>query len=265
MTNIHSTAIVDSKARLGKDVVIGPYCTVGGKVSLGDGVRLESHVVITGNTSVGAGSHIFPFTSLGMIPQDMKYHEEESLLEIGQNTVIREHVTMNGGTENGGGITRVGDHGLFMAGSHVAHDCQVANHVIFSNNATLGGHCIVEDYATIGGLAACHQYVRIGRHAFVGGMSGVVSDVLPFAIATGNKAYLAGINVVGLKRAGFTQERIRAVRQVYETLFAGTTVVRGNVERVRAKFPDNADVKAIIDFMREDAAQRPLCTPRSKT
>ena len=197
MTDIHSTAIVDPKATLAGDVTIGPYSVVGENVVLGAGVRLMSHVVVDGHTQVGAGTVIYPFASIGLPPQDLKYGGEPSVLEIGVNNVIREHVTMNPGTEGGGMITRIGDNCLFMVASHVAHDCQLGDHVIMANNAALGGHVSVGEWAILGGLSAIHQYVRIGRHAIVGGMSGVEHDVIPYGSVMGDRARLAGLNLVG--------------------------------------------------------------------
>ena len=204
MTEIHPTAIVEPGARLGEGVVIGPYCCVGGKVELGDGVRLHSHVVVAGKTTIGPNTQIYPFASIGHPPQDLKYKGEESELVIGANNVIREHATMNPGTAGGGLITRIGDNCLFMVGAHVAHDCDIASNVILANNATLAGHVAVDEFAILGGLSAIHQFCRIGRHAMIGGMSGVENDVIPYGSVTGNRARLEGLNIVGLRRRGFS-------------------------------------------------------------
>ena len=200
MATIHPTAIIEDGAQLGENVSIGAYSVIGPEVTLGDGVTLESHVVVGGVTSIGAGTHIFPFASIGLQPQDLKFQGEVSRLEIGSNNVIREHVTMNPGTEGGGLLTKVGNDCLFMVGAHVAHDCQVSDHVILVNSATLAGHVEVGEFAIVGGLSAVHQFVRIGKHAMIGGMSGVENDVIPYGTVTGNRAHLLGLNLVGLKR-----------------------------------------------------------------
>jgi UDP-N-acetylglucosamine acyltransferase len=202
MPEIHPTAIVAGGARLAEDVVIGPYCVVGDNVVLGAGVRLLSHVVVDGRTSVGEGTRIFPFVSIGLEPQDLKYRGEASTLVIGRHNTIREHVTINPGTAGGGMVTRIGDHCLLMVGAHVAHDCQLGDHVIMANNATLAGHVVVEDYALLGGLSAVHQFVRIGRHAMIGGMSGVERDVIPYGQVMGDRARLTGLNIIGMQRRG---------------------------------------------------------------
>ena len=198
MTDIHPTAIVDPAASLGDDVAIGPYCIVGGDAVLGDRVRLHSHVVIGGKTDIGAQTEIFPFASIGLVPQDLKYSGEESTLVIGCRNRIREYATMNPGTADGGMVTRVGDDCLFMVSAHVAHDCIVGNNFILANNATLGGHVVVGDYAILGGLTAVHQFVRIGRHAIIGGMTGVENDVIPYGTVVGDRGQLTGLNIIGV-------------------------------------------------------------------
>src|SRR5271154_1034805 len=218
MTDIHPSAIVDASAEIAASVSIGPYCVVGPKVVLGERVRLISHVVVDGITSVGDGTVIYPFASIGQRPQDMKYKGEASRLIVGRENQIREHVSMNPGTEGGGMVTRVGSHGLFMVGSHVAHDCQIGDHVILVNNVALGGHVAIGDYAIIGGNSAVHQFVRIGKQVMVGGMTGVENDVIPYATVTGNRAHLSGLNLVGLKRRGFSREDIHDLRNAYRML-----------------------------------------------
>jgi len=262
MSAIHSTAVVDPGAKLGSDVEIGPYSVIGAGVELGDGCKLQSHVVVTGNTRVGANCKIFPFASIGHIPQDLKFGGEESRLSIGENTVIREHVTMNPGTKGGGLETRVGAHGYFMVGAHVAHDCQVGDHVILANNATLAGHCVVEDHAILGGLSAVHQFVRVGAYAFVGGMSGVENDVIPFGMALGNRAMLSGLNIVGLKRQGFDREQIHNLRKAYRMLFSEEGTLMERLEDVEKMFGEDVGVSRVIDFIRI-ASDRSLCVPRS--
>ena len=260
-TRIHPMAVVSPGARLGTGVTVGPFCTVGGDVELGNGVTLISHVAVAGRTTVGARTRIFPFASIGHEPQDLKYRGEASRLEIGDDCLIREGVTMNPGTESGGLLTRVGSHSVFLANSHVAHDCHVGEHVIFSNNVMLAGHCRVADYVIMGGGAAVHQFVRIGRNAFVGGMAGVEHDVIPYGMALGNRAYLAGLNVVGLKRRGFGREQIHELRRAYRALFAPEGTLKERVADVAETFSGQAEVNEILDFIRE-GGDRAVCVPR---
>lgn len=259
-TQIHATAIIDPKAKLGIDVDVGPYCVVGPDVQLGDKVRLVSHVVVDGRTTVGSGTVIYPFASIGHRPQDLKYHGELSTLEIGANNHIREHVTMNPGTEGGGMVTRVGDNGLYMVGVHVAHDCIVGNNVIMANNATLAGHVHVGDFAVIGGLAAVHQFVRIGAHAMIGGMSGVENDVIPFGTVKGERAYLAGLNIVGLERRGFSREDIHALRSAYRMLFAKEGTMAERLEDVSQQYGEQKLIRDMLDFI-HSRSSRALCQP----
>lgn len=259
---IHPTAIVDPAASLDEDVKIGPYCIVGADVVLGDGVTLHSHVVVDGRTEIGAGTEIFPFASIGMQPQDLKYKGEPSTLIIGRNNRIREHVTMNPGTEGGGMETRVGDNGLFMVGAHVAHDCIVGNNVIMANNATLAGHVVLEDFAIIGGLSAIHQFVRIGKHAMVGGMSGVENDVIPYGSVMGDRARLSGLNIVGLKRRGFNKEDVHNLRRAYRMLFADEGTMGERVQDVAKLFDDNSGVMEIVEFM-SGSSSRGITQPKS--
>src|SRR5215472_11978325 len=220
MPQIHPTAIVAPGAMLAETVVIGPYCIVGENVSLGPRVTLRSHVVVDGRTTVGEGTRLFPFASIGLEPQDLKYRGEASELVIGRDNKIREYVTRDPGTLGGGMVTRVGDGCLFMVGTHVAHDCQIGSHVIMANNATLAGHVVVEDCAMLGGLCAVHQYVRIGRHAMIGGMSGVERDVIPYGQVMGDRARLCGLNIIGMQRRGFSREDIQGLRAAYQFLFS---------------------------------------------
>ncbi|MGK2871451.1 MAG: acyl-ACP--UDP-N-acetylglucosamine O-acyltransferase [Alphaproteobacteria bacterium] len=258
-TEIHPSAVVHKGAQLGRGVAIGPYCVVGENVVLGDAVTLHSHVTIAGRTTLGAGCTVFPFASIGHPPQDQKYAGETSELIVGANNVIREHVTMNPGTAGGGMVTRVGDNGLFMAGAHVAHDCEVGNHVILANHATLAGHVTLGDYAILGGLSAVQQFARVGRHAMIGGMSGVVDDVIPYGSVVGNRAHLGGLNIVGLKRRGFSRDQIHGLRNAYRMLFAAEGTLQERLEDVAAQFKDHAEVMEIVDFIR--AATRSICTP----
>lgn len=261
-TAIHASAIVEPGAKIGAGVEIGPFSVIGPEVVLHDNVRIAAHVVIAGKTEIGEGTQIFPFASLGHAPQDRKYRGEDSRLIIGSGNIIREYVTMNPGTEQGGLVTRIGNNGLFLTGAHVAHDCQIGNHVLLVNNATLGGHCVVEDFASIGGLSALHQFVRIGAHAFVGGMSGVENDVIPFGMALGNRAHLAGLNIVGLKRQNFDREQIHSLRKAYRMLFATEGTLLERLEDVEKMFDDDPQVQRILQFIKAESS-RSLCVPRN--
>ncbi len=261
MTEIHPTALVEAGAKLGAGVAIGPYCLVGPEVELGDGVKLVSHAVVAGRTSIGPGTTVYPFSSIGHPPQDLKYKGEPSRLSIGARNTIREYVTMNPGTEGGGMVTEVGDECLFMVGAHVAHDCKLGNYVVMANNATLAGHVEVGDYAIIGGLSAVHQFVRIGPHAMIGGMSGVEHDVIPYGSVLGERAHLSGLNIVGLKRRGFSRDDIHTLRTAYRLLFAqeGTTTER--LADAQEIYGSNQAVMDIVWFMQADSS-RAVCQPR---
>lgn len=263
MAAIHPTAVVDPGAKLGERVSVGPFCTIGPQVECGDDVQLLSHVVIAGRTRIGAGTRIFPFASIGHQPQDLKYKGEDSRLEIGARNTIREHVTINPGTEGGGLVTRIGDDCLLMVASHVAHDCRIGNHAIIVNNVLLGGHVEIGDYAVIGGGAAVHQFVRIGPHAMVGGMSGVEGDVIPFGMVMGNRAHLAGLNLVGLKRRAFDREEIHQLRAAYRLLFAQEGTLQERVVDVEKLFPGNVLTGEVLAFLRRESS-RGLCLPRSE-
>ena len=260
--NVHRLAAVDDNAKLGDGVEIGPFAVIGPKVTLGNGVKVHSHAIVTGQTEIGDACEIHPFAVIGGPPQDMKYKGEESRLIVGPHTAMREHVTMNGGTEGGGHITRVGSHCLFLAGAHVAHDCQIGSHVLLVNNATLGGHVTVEDHAILGGLSAVHQWVRIGAYAFTGGLSGVEADVIPFGMALGNRAALAGLNIVGLKRQGFEREQIHALRQAYRLLFSQEGTLQERLDDVDRMFSSEAPVQRVVAFMRAKS-DRSFCVPRN--
>ncbi|MBV8735999.1 MAG: acyl-ACP--UDP-N-acetylglucosamine O-acyltransferase [Alphaproteobacteria bacterium] len=261
MPQIHPTAIVASGARLAPDVEIGPYCIVGERVELGPGVILRAHIVVEGRTTIGAGTQIFPFASLGHKPQDLKYRGEDSALVIGCRNTIREYVTMNPGTAGGGMITGVGNDCLFMAGTHIAHDCRIADHVIMANNTILGGHVTVEEHAFLGGVCAVHQFVRIGRHAMIGGMSGVERDVIPYGQVMGNRARLTGLNIIGLQRRGFSREDIQALRNAYQLLFHSEGTLSDRVGEAALRFAGIRPVEDIIDFIRADSS-RGLCQPK---
>jgi UDP-N-acetylglucosamine acyltransferase len=263
-TMIHPASAVDAGAKIGANVEIGAFSVIGPSVEIGDNVRIHSHVVITGHTSIGANCEIFPFASLGHIPQDRKYKGEESRLVIGSHNVIREYVTMNPGTAGGTMLTQIGSHGLFLAGSHVAHDCVIGDHVTLVNNATLAGHCVVEDHAILGGLSAVHQWVRIGAYAFVGGMTGVESNVIPFGMVLGNRAALGGLNILGLKRAGFEREQIHSLRKAYRLLFSSEGTLMERLDDVDKMFPGDANVQRVLTFIRA-SSERGLCVPRNGT
>lgn len=262
--NIHPTAIIAEGAKLGADVKIGPYCVVGPNVTLGDRVELKSHVSVDGHTSIGEGTTVWPFASLGSDPQDLKYKGEPSTLVIGKNNKIREHVTMNPGTETGVMKTIVGDNCLFMMGSHVAHDCQVGSNVILANNATLAGHVEVGDFAIIGGLAAVHQFVRIGPFAMIGGMSGVEYDVIPFGLVKGERAQLAGLNYVGLERRGFTKEQVQTLLRAFKQLFDQGGTLSERTDKVANDYGAEAVVMRVIDFIRAKEG-RSILQPKTGT
>jgi UDP-N-acetylglucosamine acyltransferase len=260
MSTIHPTAIIDSKAKIGKDVSVGPYCVVGPDVVLGDQVTLKAHVVIDGKTAIGSGTTIYPFASIGSAPQDLKFKGEPSELIIGKNCTIREHVTMNPGTADGGLKTIVGDNGLFMVGVHVAHDCVIGDHVIMANNATLGGHVKVGHHVLIGGLAAVHQFVRIGDFAVIGGMSGVESDVIPVGRVKGDRAFLAGLNLVGLERGGFSKDQIRSMQKAVNQLFGDNGTLEDRIQEMEKDFGSDSNIKQILQFVREKE-RFGLCQP----
>ena len=263
MTNyIHPTAVVYPGAKLGDNVKIGPYSVVGEHVLLADGVELKSHVVVDGRTTIGKNTVIYPFAAIGQIPQDLKFHGEESRLEVGENNQIREYVTMHAGTQGGGMLTKVGSNCLFMIGVHIAHDCIVGDRVIMANNATLGGHVHVGDGAVIGGLAAAVQFTRIGAYAMVGGMAPVDRDVIPFGLVKGERAFLDGLNWVGLERAGFAKEVIADLKAAYNMIFSEQATMAERLIEVEAKFKNNKDVLSVIEFIR--AGNRPICQPKQK-
>lgn len=259
--SIHPTAVIDKTADIAAGASIGPYCVVGAGVKLEKGVMLHSHVVVDGRTRIGEGARIFPFASIGTPPQDLKYKGEASALEIGRDCTIREHVTINPGTEGGGMVTRIGDSCLLMVGAHVAHDCQLGNHVLLVNNATLAGHVHIGDHAIVGGNSAVHQFVRIGAHAMIGGMSGVENDVIPYGTVMGERARLVGLNLVGLERRGFTKEQIHALRNAYRMLFAEEGTFSERLDGVDESLGDFDVVAEIVAFIRNKSS-RPICQPR---
>jgi UDP-N-acetylglucosamine acyltransferase len=262
VAKVDPTARVAETARLAGGVVVGPYCVIGPEVSLGANVRLHSHVHVTGMTTIGAGTEVYPFASLGTPPQSVHYKGEPTRLTIGEKCSIREHVTMNTGTVGGGGETRVGDRGMFMVGSHVGHDCIVGDDVIFANNATLGGHCQVGNHVFIGGLVGAHQFTRIGEQAVIGGMSGVEFDVIPFAALLGARGELAGLNIVGLKRRGFSREAIHTLRAAYRALFFSGGSLAERVDAIERDFAGDANVQKIVAFIRAGGKRR-ITQPRA--
>lgn len=245
-TQIHPSAIVEPGAELGQGVRIGPFCHVGAQVRLGDGVELKSHVVVAGDTEIGAGTVIFPFASIGQAPQDLKFSGERTRLVIGARNRIREYVTMNPGTAGGGGLTRVGDDGLFMSSSHVAHDCRIGNHVILVNSVAIAGHCVLEDEVIVGGLSGVHQFVRIGRGAMIGALSMVTADVLPHGLVSGPRGQLEGLNLVGLKRRGASRAEIAALRELLAALGAGSL---RETAQLRAGGEVTAMEREVLDFI----------------
>ncbi len=245
---IHPTALVDPAAQIGAGVFIGPYCVIEAGVSIGDGCWLQNHVTVCGPTRIGSGNRFFSFGSIGQVTQDLKYAGEPTYLEIGENNVFREFVTLHRGTAPGS-VTRIGSHGNFLSYSHVAHDCLVGNHVIFSNNGTLAGHVEVGDYAIIGGLTAVHQFCRIGSYALTGGCSKIVQDVPPYMIADGNPAKVRSYNKVGLERQGFSEEAMRAIKEAYRLIYRSKLNLQQAVEQIRADLPESAEIETLIGFV----------------
>ncbi len=250
------SARIEAGAAIGRDVSIGPYCTIGPHVTLGDGCRLLAHVNLTGHTTIGARTVVHPFASLGSPPQSFSYRGGPTKLVVGADCDIRESVTMNTGTEDGGGVTEVGDHCFMMVGSHVGHDCKVGNHVVFANNAVLGGHAIIGNYVVFGGGVAVRQFVRIGDGAMIVGLSGIRADIIPWGLAQGPLADLVGLNVVGMRRRGLAKADIHRLRAAYQALFFGGGEFRARLDRVAAEYGDDAQVGKMVDFIR--AGKRPL-------
>ncbi len=255
MSNIHKTAIIEEGATIGSNVSIGPYCVIGKDVILHDNVELKSHVVIENKTTIGENTIIFPFASIGHAPQDLKYSGEKSELIIGSNNVIREYVTMNPGTSGDNMKTIVGNNCLFMASSHVAHDCIVGNNVILANNATLGGHVHLGDFVILGGMAAIHQFTKIGSHAMVGGMSGVKNDIPPYTMVIAEEPYVAGINIVGLKRRGFSRDDIKDIKQAYDILFSNTQNMVDAIKTIESSFSNKPSVSHILHFLKMESTR----------
>ena len=257
---IDKTAIVEKNAKLHSSVKVGPYSIIGPNVEIGENTIIQSHVSITGNTKIGKENKIYPFVSIND-PQDLKYNNEETSLVIGDNNKIREYVTINPGTVGGGGKTVIGNNCLFMISSHVAHDCQVGNNVIIANNVPLGGHAIIEDNVVIGGNSAVQQFTRIGKMAMIGGMTGVLHDVIPYGLSTGNRNSLQGLNLIGLRRAKFENKDILGLSEAYKEIFA-TKNINENISKLNGSFQENPLVKEVIKFISKDK-KRSICTPFS--
>ncbi len=258
---IHNTSVIDKKAKVSDNVKIGPFCYVGPNVELSEGVELVSNVHIEGFTKIGKGTKIFPFASIGTQPQDLKFNNEKTSLSIGENNTIREYVTINPGTEGGGSKTTIGNNCLFMISSHIAHDCNIGNNVIIANNVPLGGHVTIEDSVVIGGNSAVQQFTRIGRLAMIGGMTGVLKDVTPFGLSIGNRNYLQGINLIGLRRKKYDNKKIMGLDRAYKEIFSSKNL-HENLNKINGEYKDNELVLEVIRFIEKDK-KRPICSPQS--
>ena len=259
---IHKTAIVDSNSKISDNVKIGPYCVIGPNVEIGNDTIIYSHVNISGNTIIGKNNKIYPYASIGNDPQDLKFNGEKTKLIIGNKNTIREYVTINPGTVGGGGITNVGDNCLFMISSHIAHDCNVGNNVIIANNVPLGGHAQIGDDVIIGGNSAVQQFTRIGKMAMIGGMTGVLNDVIPYGLSIGNRNFLQGINLIGLRRKDIPNKEILSLSDAYKEIFKSEKLT-DNLNNLNDTFKDNSLVNDVIEFINKDK-KRPICTPFSK-
>ena len=259
---IHKTAIINSKAKISSNIVIGPYCIIGPDVEINDDVIIQSHVNITGHTKIGKKNIIYPMSSIGSDPQDLKYKGEKTNLIIGDNNIIREHVTINTGTIQGGGLTRVGSNNLIMIGAHIAHDCIVHNNIVMANNSAIAGHAIIDDFVIIGAKCGIQQHVRIGKMAMIGGMTGVSRDVIPYGVSTGNRNFLNGVNIVGLRRNKFENKDIIGLTEAYKEIFK-TESLNENLINLNKKYKENPLVKDVLKFINKDK-KRPICTPRSE-
>ena len=259
---IHKTSEIDKRAILGKNVKVGPFCYIGPEVKLDENVELFSNVHIEGNTIIGKGTKIFPFASIGTQPQDLKFNNEKNSLEIGENNLIREYVTINPGTEGGGSKTIIGNNCLFMISSHVAHDCKIGNNVIIANNVPLGGHVTIEDSVVIGGNSAVQQFTRIGRLAMIGGMTGVLKDVIPFGLSIGNRNYLQGLNLIGLRRKKYDNQKIMGLSKAYKEIFSSKNL-HENLSKINGEHKNNELVNEVIAFISKDK-KRPICSPEQK-
>jgi len=259
---IHKSSVIDTKAVVEKNVKIGPFCYIGPKVHLKEGVELISNVHIEGNTKIGVGTKVYPFASIGTAPQDLKYKGENNSLDIGEGNIIREYVTINPGTLGGGSKTVIGNNCLFMISSHIAHDCKIGNNVVIANNVPLGGHVTIEDNVVIGGNSAVQQFTRIGRLAMIGGMTGVLKDVIPFGLSFGNRNYLKGINLIGLRRKKYDNKKIMELDQAYKKIFSSNNL-HENLSRINGEYKENELVQEVTKFIEKDK-KRPICTPLSE-
>ena len=258
---IHKTAIIDSKAKISSNVKIGPYTIIGPNVEIDDDVEIQSHVNITGHTIIGKNNKIYPMASIGSDPQDLKYKGEKTTLMIGANNTIREHVTINTGTIQGGGITNVGSNNLIMIGAHIAHDCIIGDNIVMANNSAVAGHAEIEDFVIIGAKCGIQQFTRIGKMAMIGGMTGVSRDVIPYGLSTGNRNFLNGINVIGLRRGNVENKEIIGLTEAYKEIFKSKSLSE-NLSKLNGKYKDNLLVKEVLEFINKDK-KRPICTPYS--
>ena len=258
---INNSSVVDKKAKISSKATVGPFCSIGPNVVLEDNVELISNVHIEGNTVIGKGTKIFPFASIGTQPQDLKYRGEKNSLVVGENNMIREYVTINPGTEGGGSKTIIGNNCLFMISSHIAHDCKIGNNVIIANNVPLGGHVTIEDSVVIGGNSAVQQFTRIGRLAMIGGMTGVLKDVVPFGLSIGNRNYLQGLNLIGLRRQKYDNRKIMGLDKAFKDIFASKNL-HENLDKINGEYKDNELVSEVIKFIEKDK-KRPICSPLS--
>ena len=258
---IHKTAIIDSKAKISSNVKIGPYTIIGPHVEIDDDVVIQSHVNITGHSIIGKNNRIYPMASIGSDPQDLKYKNEKTTLMIGANNTIREHVTINTGTVQGGGVTKVGNNNLIMIGAHIAHDCIIGNNIVMANNSAVAGHAQIEDFVIIGAKCGIQQFTRIGKMAMIGGMTGVSRDVIPYGLSTGNRNFLDGINIIGLRRIKVQNKEILVLNEAYKEIFKSTNLSE-NLSKLNGKFKDNILVKEVVEFINKDK-KRPICTPHS--
>ncbi len=263
MNNIHSTAIISPKADIGDNIYIGPNCIINDGVKIDNECKLIANVYIEGNTKIGKKCTFYPFSSIGTNPQDLKYKGEMSSLIIGNNNIFREYVTINPGTSGGGLITSIGDNCLFMISCHVAHDCRIGNNVILVNNASLAGHVVIEDFAIIGALSGVHQFCRIGKHSMIGAMSGIDSDVIPYGTVVGNRAFLSGLNIIGLKRRGFNKNVIQDLKKAYGVLFISNEgTISERIKEVTEEFNENEPVMEIVEFLTKEKI-RSICKPKN--
>tara|TARA_B100000579_G_scaffold62285_1_gene45621 strand:+ start:715 stop:1500 length:786 start_codon:yes stop_codon:yes gene_type:complete len=260
VNKIHHSAIISPKAKIFNNVKVGPYCTIGENVTINEGSELISHVNISGNTTIGMNNLFYPFSSIGSIPQDLKYQGEKSKLIIKNENIFREHVTINTGTEGGGMLTKIGNKCLLMVGVHIAHDCEINNNVIFANNATLAGHVRIDDNSIIGGLSAIHQFVRIGKFAMIGGMSGVEQDIIPYGLYMGIRSRLRGLNVIGLKRKGLSSQEISNIKKIYLNIFDNKNTIDKNIKDLENT--KLTEIDEIINFIKEKSS-RGMCTPEN--